>query len=250
MKLPSNPLYREFFEETLKAWGDLVFNGYSPAHPPRKLKVVAAIETIDDALKKLGTRDRGGVKAQLTADRERLTAALGVFISLDGEREVVPPCAFERDVGFHCDGPVAVELAARSKREQSAVASARSAFELATGDDVAAARATLDRAEASNRAFFREVAAIRDAARFPALPDFMSPANPRVPDVTILDRARTDTQDLSTNGRPLMSTHRALEQGLRTPRNIARLWICFETNSKLAELYDLRWRMFVEEHGE
>src|SRR5690606_34950170 len=118
-------------------------------------RVRASIKLLDGAIKRLGRRDRGGIRAELHAQRDALAGALAAFVAL----------------GADLEGPRAIELIERLTQARAARDAAESAFNAAGRDEVAARRADLDAAEADLRAVHRDIAAALEAARFPRLPD-------------------------------------------------------------------------------
>jgi hypothetical protein len=218
-------MVRDFFEETLKFWG----NGDGPEQrTPRPTgldRVNEALAVVDAALDALGKRDRGGTRAYLNDVRSKLAGARDAFES----------------VGIDFTGPAAVALIERAMAARAAVLSAARALHDAPPDRAVLAekQAELDLARARAREVTRDMWELRAAVTFPAVPSIEPFKNAKARTMLLRHMARGDAA-------PARALHEALNQGASASREEARLWICWETSH---EVFVWRWRRYEEGNG-
>jgi len=216
------------FQPDLDKWGAGKRYGPDPSKVAGYEKVRAAIVACDAALAKLGKRTGPRVDAArkyLAEHADACRKALEAFIT----------------IGEGCDGPVALELIERITTYRAGESAAKAAFNLAGREKVKAARDALDAIAADGRELDREIVTLRGLVKFPALPDLAS-----------LDRARSETEEITIGGnaehKPATTLQRALEQAAAAPKGVALLWCCFEP-AGANEACEWRWRRHQESRG-
>jgi len=233
---PARDLARTF-AESLTWWGGpagvgLARTGYARAQ--------SGLDLLNNAISRLRERDRKGVKAALTAQRDDIARALAAVDSIVGDPEILiglvnPGDAVDRR---RFTGPTFVELVdARDQSSASRRAADQKMFVAVGVDAVRAGREAIDLAESEQRHASRQVDAVLTAIAFPPLPD------PK-----IFELARTNTEQLlrlSATNPKARSMHAALDAGLNAPPAEAKLWVIYEGDEPHI-LTDLRWRAFAE----
>jgi hypothetical protein len=197
------------------------FNGGRPAAQLARFRAVAGLALLDEALLALG--DRAGDRA--AACREALTA----------QRDTIASAIAHYDSLANLEGPAAVELTNRIVALRAASDAAHHAREHATRESIQSALLEIERVAADARQLDRDIAAALSGLAVPALPneqDFRD--------------ARASSEDLELRQpgkRPRAElVARAIEAGLRTPINVARLFICFETPGGDQSHELIKWR--------
>jgi hypothetical protein len=223
-------IQREFFEGVVTKWSDRT-SGRGRSGDPNtgERRVRDAIEVIDGALAKLGARKGAradAARAYLTAQRDRLAAALAVWES----------------IGEDCDGAAFVSVAERVVLAVENCAAAEHA--VTSCDELEHLRALHDARDAARverNAALKAKAVLLAAARLPALPNLQN-----------FTRAREQSEQIALAARvkaePMRALHLALEQGAHAAPDVARLWVCFEQGA--AELFEARAARYQEEHAD
>jgi hypothetical protein len=232
---PSRDIARTFSEQ-LTRWGGakhlgLAGTGYARAK--------AGLDLLDDALTRLGERDRKSIKASLVLQRDEIARSIAAADDLIGDSEFLIGLVNASDVlqKRRLTGPKFVELVNTCDRAFADRRAADREVHLAVGDNVRAARDKIDLAGAGQRHASREIDAVAESIVYPALPD-----------AKLFELARTNTDALlrlSATKPSARSMHAALDAGLVASPSEARLWKCFEGDEPHV-LIDLRWRAFAE----
>jgi hypothetical protein len=212
----------------LWAWSDKVPRYASnPLAVSGESKVRGALAALESALESLGSKTGERAEAArsfLNDEIARLRTALTTFES----------------VGHDATGPAAQALIARITDARAATAAAQRAVHHASRTDVLKAHEQLMLVEADGRAVDRDIEALAEALAFPALPD-----------TTVFDRARGETDDLARRIRGkarATALHVALEQGAKADKLAALLWPCFEPKAG-HEVFELRAQRYAEAHA-
>ncbi len=215
--VPAAP--REFLRaalgERLALWAQLPGTQLPWGQDPDQLALPRAsreIEALQGAIRALGAKkcERAAeARKFLAKTRDRIQKSLDAF----------------RSVGADLSGPAAVAMIAKITAARDARAQAEHAVEHATRATIAAARAGLDIAEADGREIDREIAAMAESLIPPPLRDVAAD----------LERARSETAELEAmQPESVRALQHAINSGFNAPRQIARLYVIFETDHPLS----------------
>jgi len=233
---PARDLTRTF-SEVLIRWGGQKHHGEAGTGLAR---AQAAITLLDDALERLGERDRGGIKASLTSQRAEISRAIAALESLVGDPSFLLGMVNASDATQKrkLTGPLFRELVeATDQASASRRAADQKMFAALGSDSVREARHEIDVAEAEQRHVARQIDDALSAITYPSLPDQESFAAAKHSTEALLR--------LSPDKPRARSMHSALDSGLNAAPAEAKLWIIFET-AEPHMLVDLRWRAFEE----
>jgi len=199
----------------------------------------AGLELLDDALARLGDRDRNNIKSALTLQRDEIARAIEAIESLIGDREILVGLEYASAlVSKRLTGPLFVELLQTIDLAAAERRAADDQMHRAVGVDlVRAAREAIDVASAGQRHASRQIDLVLNAIAFPELPD-----------AKIFELARTNTEALLRLGASKPSAramHGALDAGLAASPAEAKLWVCWESDEP-HKLVDLRWLAYSE----
>jgi|SRR6185369_1301512 len=235
------------FTETLYHWGDRAPDGNNDFQTITGNSIVrAAFDAVTRALSGLGDRDddrAAAIRPELTAQHKTLADALAAIEST---------CAGAGPATrkFRADGPRINELRAKWIEALRAEQAAQHALANATHQSLAAARDAVQHAAIDTRDVEREIAALREACRFPY---FAFGRDVRLETGTkAILTAEAQTAEVvrlaGIQSKKASALAAALDQARpATPTpTIARLWVCFEPVKKPLPELEMRWRMYQE----